>query len=338
MMKKARYFQSLEGQTIRCQLCPQLCTIKPTEQGFCQNRENQAGVMYLNSYGTASGFQLDPIEKKPLHHFYPGSGVYSFGTTGCNLGCKYCQNWGISKKEQWDNFAISTDPADIAAAAKNAGATSVAMTYNDPVIYLEFAVDVAQACKEAGLNVVMVSAGYVNKAPRMELFSQVDGVNIDLKSFSEPFYQRICKGHVEPVKETLLYLAKETDVWLEVTCLLIEGENDSQREVEEMSQWIAEELGPGVPLHFTAFHPDYLMKDHRQTSLKTVTDARKTALAAGLHHVYTGNLYHTEGDTTFCPSCSEPVIVRDWYEISENHLDTGGLCKHCGVAIAGRFV
>jgi len=337
MMKKARYFQSLENQSLSCQLCPRLCHLKPGEQGFCQNRENQGGVMYLNSYGKASGFQLDPIEKKPLNHFFPGSGVYSFGTIGCNLGCKFCQNWEISKVDQWDSFARSADPADIAQAAKTAGATSVAMTYNDPVIYIEFVTDVAQACKEAGLKVVLVSAGYINEEPRSELFAQVDAVNIDLKAFDESFYKTLCQGHLEPVKETLVYLAKETNVWTEITCLIIEGKNDSPQEIETLSRWIAEELGPQVPLHLSAFHPDHKMQDHPKTGLSTLIQTRHLAQSAGLQFVYTGNVYHPDGDTTFCPTCHQPVIERDWYKIISNQLGVGGFCKHCGGTVAGVF-
>ncbi|MDT8446279.1 MAG: AmmeMemoRadiSam system radical SAM enzyme [bacterium] len=336
-MRQAQYFEPLEHQKLRCQLCPRACVIKPGQVGFCQNRENRGGQLYLNSYGLSSGFQLDPIEKKPLNHFYPGSAVLSLGTIGCNLSCKFCQNWGISKEKHWDHLARPVTPEQLAQAAIEAGARSVALTYNDPVIYAEFAIDLAAACRAAGVEVVLVTAGYVNEEPREALFKDVSAANVDLKAFDDHFYHRLCGGRLSPVKETLVYLAQETKVWLEVTTLLIEGENDDPAELEAMAQWMVEALGPQVPWHISAFHPDHQMLGHPRTGLESLDRARQIGLEAGLHYVYTGNVYHPEGDATHCPRCSGLVIQRDRYQILSYQLGPGGYCRHCGAQVHGHF-
>ncbi|OGG93720.1 MAG: AmmeMemoRadiSam system radical SAM enzyme [Candidatus Lambdaproteobacteria bacterium RIFOXYD12_FULL_49_8] len=337
MFYPGKYWQPLEMGLLRCQLCPRSCKIKPGETGFCQNRENLGGELFLNSFGLASGFQLDPIEKKPLHHFYPGSSVLSFGTIGCNLGCRFCQNWGISKKDNWDNLAKEASPQRIAQAAKAIGAHSVALTYNDPTIFIEFAIEVAQACKEAGIKVVLVTAGYINKAPRADLYRWVDAANVDLKAFNESFYRHLCQGHLAPVLETLEYLANETKCWVEVTNLVIEGENDRPEEMQAMASWIAQKMGPHTPLHLSAFHPDFEMKHHPKTSLATLKHLRQIAVEAGLSHVYTGNVHDPEGGRTLCAHCGELLIQRDWYQIEAYRLSPQGYCRGCGQALAGRF-
>ncbi len=294
----------------------------------------------LTTYGRSSGFCVDPIEKKPLNHFLPGTPVLSFGTAGCNLACKFCQNWDISKSREFDRLQSAATPERIAAMARENASRSVAYTYNDPVIFLEYAVDVAEACREHDIANVAVTAGYMTDAPREEFFRLMDAANIDLKAFTDRFYWKICGGHLDPVLETLVYLKQETDVWSELTTLLIPGENDDQAELEAMTQWVYEHLGPDVPMHFTAFHPDWKMRDVPSTPRSTLTRARETALAAGLNYVYTGNVHDPKGSSTYCPDCGTIVIGRDWYELGDWNLDVDGsaaACHNCGTSIAGVF-
>jgi pyruvate formate lyase activating enzyme len=291
----------------------------------------------LTTYGRSSGFCVDPIEKKPLNHFYPGTAVLSFGTAGCNLACRFCQNWDISKSREIDTLADRARPETIARAAVQLGCRSVAFTYNDPVIFLEYAIDVAQACREAGVRTVAVTAGEICDAPRAELFRHIDAVNVDLKAFTERFYHKICAGRLEPVLETLAYLRHETDVWLEITNLVIPGENDSEDEIEAMSAWIVERLGPDVPVHFSAFHPDYKMLEHARTPPETLRRSREIARRNGVRHAYTGNIHDAEGDRTLCHDCGGTLIQRDWYELTEWRLDAAGRCPSCGTRCAGVF-
>jgi pyruvate formate lyase activating enzyme len=303
---------------------------------MCFVRERQGDRMVLTTYGRSSGFAVDPIEKKPLHHFHPGTSVLSFGTAGCNLACKFCQNWDISKSREMERLADRASPEAIARAAKEAGCASVAFTYNDPVIFAEYAMDVADACREAGVRAVAVTAGYMHAEPRAELYAKMDAANVDLKAFTEEFYAKQTASRLEPVKETLAYLVKETRVWTEITTLLIPGLNDSEREVTELSEWVVGALGRDVPLHFSAFHPDYRMTDRPGTPPSTLRTARGIAMRAGLRYVYIGNVHDRDGDTTRCAACGAAVIVRDWYEILESNLE-GGACGACGATIPGRF-
>lgn len=300
-------------------------------------RECENDQIILTTYGRSSGFCVDPIEKKPLNHFYPGSAVLSFGTAGCNLACKFCQNWDISKSREMDTLADSASPELLATTARQLGCESIAFTYNDPVIFHEYAIDVARACKEEGINTVAVSAGYVCPEPRTEFYAHMDAVNIDLKAFTERFYHKITGSHLAPVLDTLQYIKHETNVWLEITTLLIPGENDDQAEIERMSQWIVSELGPDVPLHFSAFHPDWKMRDKPRTPLATLQQARSIAIDNGLHYVYTGNVHDETGDTTYCKSCGEPLIVRDWYSIKSWYLNEAGKCPGCHQTCDGKF-
>ncbi len=263
--------------------------------------------------------------------------MFSFGTAGCNLACKFCQNWDISKSRETDTLMDQAAPDEIAAAAEKSGCKSVAFTYNDPVIFAEYAMDVADACHARGLKTVAVTAGYIHEAPRREFYAKMDAANVDLKAFTEDFYFKLTGAHLQPVLDTLVYLKRETNVWTEITTLLIPGHNDSDAELSAMSQWIMRELGPEVPLHFSAFHPDWKMRDVPPTPASTLTRARDIALKAGLHYVYTGNVHDTTGGTTFCPSCHDPLIVRDWYRIDQYSLTPDGHCPHCGSAIAGHF-
>ncbi|TCS40825.1 AmmeMemoRadiSam system radical SAM enzyme [Reinekea marinisedimentorum] len=322
---------------LQCDLCPRYCKIPPGGRGLCYVRGNEGGEVRLLTYGRSSGFCIDPIEKKPLNHFLPGTAVLSFGTAGCNLACKFCQNWDISKSREQDTLAQQASPEAIASAAKNNGCRSVAYTYNDPVIFLEYACDVAAACREQQVKNVAVTAGYICEQPRIEFFSAMDAANVDLKAFTDRFYWKLCGGHLQPVLETLKYIKHETDCWLEITTLLIPGENDSDAELHELTGWVVSELGPDTPMHFSAFHPDWKMMDYPPTPKSTLVRAREIGIKNGLHYVYTGNVHHRDGDTTFCPHCHAPVIVRDWYELVKWHLKANGQCEYCGGALTGVF-
>jgi pyruvate formate lyase activating enzyme len=332
-----RWWHGTEGGRIQCDLCPRFCTLSDGQRGFCFVRQNQGGQMALTSYGRASGFCLDPIEKKPLDHFYPGTSVLSFGTAGCNLGCRFCQNWDISKAREQDRLTDWAAPDAIAAAAVRAHAHSVAFTYNDPVIFAEYAIDTARACHQRGVKTVAVTAGYITDTARAEFFAEMDAANVDLKAFTESFYHKLCFAHLEPVKETLRWLHQETDVWLEVTTLLIPGDNDSPDEIDRLCEWYASALGDEVPIHFTAFHPDFKMTDRPRTPAETCRRARAQALAWGLKHVYTGNVRDIDGQSTRCAGCGAVVIRRDGYHILGYGLDDAGRCQRCGRELAGRF-
>jgi pyruvate formate lyase activating enzyme len=332
-----RYWHKLDDGRIQCDICPRDCKMHEGQRGACFVRGVADGQMVLTTYGRSSGFCIDPIEKKPLNHFFPGSSVFSFGTAGCNLACKFCQNWDISKSRDMDRLMDRASPKAIAQAAKKHGSKSVAFTYNDPVIFFEYALDTADACHEQGLKTVAVTAGYIHDAPRREFFAKMDAANIDLKGFTEKFYIKLTGAHLQPVLDTLAYVHHETKCWLEITTLLIPGHNDSNEEITELSKWVAQELGPDVPLHFSAFHPDWKMADVSPTPPATLKRARRIALDNGLHHVYTGNVHDIEADTTFCASCHTPLIVRDWYQINEYHLTDNGLCPKCGTHLAGHY-
>ncbi len=332
-----RYWHALDRDRVQCDLCPRACAMGEGQRGLCFVRQNIGGEVMLTTWGRSSGFCIDPIEKKPLAHFYPGTPVLSFGTAGCNLTCHFCQNWDISKSRQMDRLAEHATPEVIADAAVRHGCRSVAYTYNDPVVFHEYAIDTARACAERGVRSVAVTAGYVSAAPREEFYRHMDAVNVDLKAFSEDFYRRLCASQLGVVKDTLRYIARETDVWLEITTLLIPGENDSPAEIEAMTRWIAEELGTGIPLHFTAFHPDYRMIDIPATTASTLRRARTIALGNGLRYVYTGNVRDEDGQSTRCHSCGALLIGRDWYALTAWGLDASGRCAACGTACAGRF-
>jgi len=333
----ARYWHRLDGGRIQCDVCPRDCKLHDGQRGLCFVRKREGEQMVLTTYGRSSGFCIDPIEKKPLNHFYPGSSVLSFGTAGCNLACKFCQNWDISKSREFDRLCAQAEPDQIAQAAAEHGCMSVSFTYNDPVIFLEYAVDTARACHTLGIKTVAVTAGYIHAEARREFFEQMDAANVDLKAFTEDFYHKLCVGQLQPVLDTLQYLKHETDVWFEITTLLIPGQNDSDTELTAMCDWIAEHLGPEVPLHFTAFHPDWKMTDIAATPAATLSRARQIGLRAGLQYVYTGNVHDRSGGTTFCPACHARAVVRDWYEILEYRISDDGHCMLCGQVIPGRF-
>lgn len=331
------YWHPVEEGRVQCDICPHQCKLKEGQRGLCYVRGNEAGKIVLYSYGRSSGFCIDPIEKKPLNHFLPGTPVLSFGTAGCNLSCKFCQNWDMSKSRQMDTLASQASPEMLADACVNTSCRSIAYTYNDPIIFMEYAVDVAQACKERNIKSVAVSAGFVMPEPRVAFFSHMDAANIDLKGFSEQFYRKFCGGHLQNVLDTLSYLVHETRCWVEITNLIIPGENDDPNELQAMCDWIRGNLGVYVPLHFTAFHPDYKMLEYPRTPLRTLERARRIALDSGLKHVYTGNLAAIDSGSTYCSQCNQLLIERSQYQLGRWNLDTEGCCVSCKTPLAGKF-
>jgi pyruvate formate lyase activating enzyme len=331
------YWHELPDGRIQCDVCPRACKLREGQRGLCFVRGRIDDQIVLASHGRSSGFCVDPVEKKPLNHFLPGSAVLSFGTAGCNLACRFCQNWDISKSREIDTLSSSASPELLAAAAERLGCRSVAFTYNDPVIFMEYAMDVADACRERGIKAIAVSAGFMNAAPRAEFYRHMDAANIDLKAFTEHFYQKITFAKLASVQETLTYLRHETDVWFEITTLLIPGHNDSDQEIAAECTWLAEALGLDVPLHFSAFHPDFKMRDVPRTPPSTLRRARRIALDHGLRYVYTGNVHDPDGQTTHCPSCGAAVVVRDWYEMRRYQLTDTGACGECGGQVAGVY-
>lgn len=332
-----KYWHLLDDGRVQCDLCPRECKLHDGQQGLCFVRANQNNELVLTTYGRSSGFCIDPIEKKPLNHFLPGTPVFSFGTAGCNLACKFCQNWDISKSREMDTLADAASPEMIALTAAEYDCRSVAFTYNDPVIFHEYAIDVAKACHEKDIKSVAVTAGYVSPAPRAEFYQYMDAANVDLKAFTERFYHKITGGHLEPVLDTLKYIKHETDCWLETTTLIIPGENDSEKELTEMCEWVVENLGVDMPMHFSAFHPDFKMLDKPPTSPESLTMARDIAMKAGVRYAYVGNVHNREGDSTWCHKCGELLIERDWYELGKWNLTKDGACKFCGTKVAGVF-
>ena len=332
-----RYWHKLEDGRIQCDLCPRFCKLHEGQRGLCFVRACEDAQIVLTSYGRSSGFCVDPIEKKPLNHFLPGTPVLSFGTAGCNLACKFCQNWDMSKSREMDRLMDEASPETLARVAEDLGCRSVAYTYNDPVIFLEYAVDTAKACRERGIKSVAVTAGYITPEARPEFFEYIDAANVDLKGFTDQFYWKICGGHLQPVLDTLVYLKHETDVWVELTTLLIPDHNDSTEELEAMTQWVVRELGPDVPMHFTAFHPDWKMMDVPPTPSDSLTRAREIAMRSGVRYAYTGNVHDESGQSTYCHHCGTRLIGRDWYVITEWALTPQGQCPSCGTTCAGRF-
>ncbi len=362
-MHPTRYWHGLDDGRVQCDVCPRFCKLQEGQRGMCFVRANHEHAVVLTTYGQSSGFCIDPMEKKPLNHFLPGTPILSFGTAGCNLACSFCQNWDISKIQDKqraeralrgrldpalpvegaarapviDTLANQASPVQIAKAAKDSGCSSVAFTYNDPVVFMEYAMDVADACHDVGIKAVAVTAGYICPEPRVEFYRHMDAANVDLKGFTERFYADITKGHLQPVLDTLVYLKKETRVWFEITTLLIPGENDSEEEIDQETQWIMDHLGPDVPLHFTAFHPDYRMLDKKPTPSSTLKRSRDIAMRNGLRYVYTGNVHDPAGQSTYCHHCKNILIGRNGYEITAWHLTPKDTCARCGTPCPGVF-
>lgn len=334
--KIALWQKPADNKKILCELCPRYCSIGEGQTGFCYIRKNIGGTLYNLGYGRPTGFAVDPIEKKPLYHFYPGSEILSFGTAGCNLGCKFCQNWTMSKARMDEINSIYASPDDVIALAKKYDTPSIAYTYNDPIIFAEYAMDISKLAREENINTVAVTNGYISRFARRDFFKNIDAANVDLKAFNEEFYRKLTYSGLKEVLDSLIWLKNETDVWLEITTLLIPGENDSSEELKSMCYWILTNLGESVPVHFSAFHPAFKLMDKPRASLSSLINARNIALSEGLKFVYTGNVYNPEGQTTFCPGCSHSLLVRDWNAVAANNLSNGA-CPNCGRRVAGRF-
>jgi len=332
----ARWWHTEPDGRILCTLCPRFCRVRDGQAGFCFIRRNHGGKLVTIGYGRTTGFAVDPVEKKPLNHFLPGTSILSFGTAGCNLGCKFCQNWSISKARSDDMNSLTIAPGSVVDLAVRHRCPSIAYTYNDPVIFGEYVIDVSRAARERGIRNVAVTAGYVTPEARPEVFANIDAANVDLKSFDESFYHKVTLSSLGPVLDTLLWIRHETDIWLEITTLLIPGHNDDADLIARECEWIADNLGPDVPVHFTAFHPDYRMRDVVRTPAATVSGARTIAREAGLGFVYVGNVLDPDGQSTECPGCGELLIRRGWHDVSLNRL-VDGRCPACKYRIPGVF-
>jgi pyruvate formate lyase activating enzyme len=330
-----RYWRLLPDGRLQCDVCPRACKLQEGQRGLCFVRGRESDRIKLFSYGRSSGFCVDPVEKKPLNHFLPGTSVLSFGTAGCNLACKFCQNWDMSKSREMDRLMDLAMPETLARTAQTLGCASMAYTYNDPVVFMEYAMDAADAGHEIGVRSIAVTAGYMCSEPRRDFYRHMDAANVDLKGFTDEFYWKTCGGHLQPVLDTLMYLKHETNVWFEITTLLIPGMNDSEKELEELTQWVIEKLGPDVPLHFTAFHPDWKMQDRPATLPEALTMARAIGIKNGLHYCYTGNVHDAEGGSTYCHQCGTMVIERDWYALGKWQLTDNGNCRECGTQLPG---
>ena len=333
----AKWWEPTQNNKILCTLCPRYCEIGEGQSGFCFIRYNNAGKLYSAGYGRPTGFALDPIEKKPLNHFLPGTQVLSFGTAGCNLGCKFCQNWNISKAKLDATNSMSASPEAVVKLALKHNAPSIAYTYNDPTIFGEYVIDISGIARQNNIKNVMVTAGYIDEEARKDVYKYIDAANVDLKAFNENFYYKLTSSHLEDVLDTLFWLKNETDVWIEITNLIIPGQNDNPEEIKQMCSWILKTLGENVPIHFTAFHPDYKMTHIPKTPPATLSYARKIALKEGLRFSYVGNVHNTEEQTTYCPNCNTEIIVRDWHTVSTNSL-SGGSCTKCSKSIPGIFI
>jgi pyruvate formate lyase activating enzyme len=336
MTQKAKWWVREKSGKIKCTLCPRYCLLDKGQKGFCFIRENIDGTLYSIAYGRPTGFAIDPIEKKPLNHFYPGSEILSFGTAGCNLGCKFCQNWTMSKSQLDEINSVNATPEDVVALAKKHGVKSIAYTYNDPTIIGEYVIDISKLAKEEGINSVMVTAGYIDSEARKDIYKYIDAANIDLKAFTEDFYHNLTSSQLAPVLDTIKWLKNETDIWIELTTLLIPNENDSDDEIKRMANWILENIGDEVPHHFTAFHPTFKLMNHQRTSIAILDRARNIAMDAGIKYVYTGNVHNPDAETTYCPNCKTPLIARDWHNVNSNKI-INGKCFKCDYKIAGLF-
>ena len=331
------YQTILKDEKIRCTICPRKCVLSDGQEGFCRVRKNVNGEITLTTYGYNTGLAIDPVEKKPLYQFYPGTQVLSFGTFGCNMGCLFFFYFQTTKIKSDCRLLNKTTPEEIVQIAKKYSCKSVAFTYNDPVIFFEYAIDTARLCRQEGIKTIAVTSGYINPEPAKEFFKYMDAANIDLKGFSENFYRKNCMAHLAPVLDTIKYAANETDCLIELTTMLIEEENDSDDMIKKECEWILENLGDCVPLHFSAFFPRYKFSDRKQTDFSTLLRAYSIAQKAGLKYIYTGNLTNTETSSTYCKNCSRAVIVRNGYRLIEYNLDKKGSCRFCGTKCDGRF-
>lgn len=332
-LTEARFYEKLPYKKIRCQLCPRQCVIDDLERGYCGVRENRDGTYYTLVHSRPCSAHIDPVEKKPLFHFLPGSLAFSIATVGCNVECKFCQNWEISqmRPEQAQSFDLPPDAVAQLSAERNCA--SIAYTYTEPVIFTEYMYDCAVAGRKQNVRSVMISNGYINKTPMEELCKVLDAVKIDLKAFSQKFYTELVAGKLQPVLDTLVLL-KQKKMWFEIVYLVIPTKNDDPQELKDMCEWIAKDLGPDVPVHFSRFYPQYRLKNISPTPAATLNRAREIALAAGLNYVYVGNIPGHDAESTFCPKCQKVVIKRIGYRILENNLQNGK-CGNCQTPIAG---
>lgn len=335
-LKEAQWWELTDNNKILCTLCPRYCKIGDGQPGFCYIRQNRGGKLYTLGYGRPTGFAIDPVEKKPLNHFLPGTEILSFGTAGCNLGCKFCQNWSISKAKLDDNNALTASPEDVIKLAKEYSTPSIAFTYNDPTIFGEYVIDISKIARDEGIKSVMVTAGYIDKEARKDVYKFIDAANVDLKGFTERFYHKLTFSHLDDVLDTLIWLRNETDVWFEITTLLIPDENDSEEEIKKECSWILENLGENIPLHFTAFHPDFKMMDKDPTSPITLKRAKRIADSMGIKYCYLGNIHDPENQSTYCKTCGSVLIKRSWHTVNLVNLKNNK-CMNCNSLLEGIF-
>ena len=325
---------SHSGQYVKCDLCPQACVITDGHRGDCGVRENRGGKLYTLVYGNPCALNNDPIEKKPLYHFRPGTLALSLATAGCNLHCQYCQNWTISQAQPEAVDSANLPPESIVSLAMESGSQSVAFTYSEPTVFFEYMIDTARLARSVGLSSVVISAGYINTAPLRELCDIVDAIKIDLKGFNEEFYRKVVKGNLAPVLQTLKTIA-HSGVHLEIVNLVIPTLNDNLDELRQLADWIVTNLGPDVPTHFSRFHPMYQLTNLPSTPVETLDAARKAALESGIHYAYVGNVPGNPGNQTYCHCCGETIIKRLGFSVTEYHIDADGHCEYCGCAIPG---
>ncbi|MCK5077185.1 MAG: AmmeMemoRadiSam system radical SAM enzyme [Calditrichia bacterium] len=333
-MTTAKFWKSIPGNKIECLLCPRKCIIPEESHGYCYVRKNNKGKLYSLAYAHPSAMNVDPIEKKPLYHVLPNSKSFSIGTIGCNLGCKFCQNWSLSRSKDDTSRVYELEPSKIIELCKQHNCSSIAFTYNEPTIFAEYVMDIAKLAKENNIKTVMVTNGYINDSVIKEVYKNIDAANVDLKAFSEDFYKNETSSSLQPVLNSLKIL-NEMGVWVEITNLIIPGLNDDEIMIKKMLNWILKNLGDKIPLHFSAFHPDYKLTDIEATSAQNVINIRNLALNHGIRYVYCGNILYKEGNTTYCPKCNKPLIIRDW-GYTENKLSNLNQCN-CGEIIPGIY-
>ncbi|MHB8411559.1 MAG: AmmeMemoRadiSam system radical SAM enzyme [Candidatus Acidiferrales bacterium] len=334
-LHEARWWDADASGKLHCYLCPRHCHIGDGQAGFCFIRVNQGGKLYSLGYASPAAIQIDPIEKKPLNHFLPGTKILSMGTAGCNMGCFFCQNWDISKSRSDQVHSTHLEPEQVVELAIHHGCPAIAFTYNEPTIWAEYVIDICAAAHKRGLKTVMVTNGYITREAFHDVYDHIDAANVDLKAFTENFYGKVTLTHLEPVLETLLRLKNETDVWFELTNLMIPTLNDDEAETRKLAEWVLQHLGPDVPLHFTAFHPDFKLRDKPRTPPETLHRAREIAREVGLHYVYKGNIYG-DGAHTYCPECGDLLVKRSWHDVLQNYI-VAGTCPQCGHRIPGNW-
>jgi pyruvate formate lyase activating enzyme len=334
-MKEAQWWTPLEGGKVHCYLCPRDCKIGEGQTGFCFIRKNEGGKLVTLGYVRPAAVQVDPVEKKPLFHFYPGTRIFSMGTAGCNMGCFFCQNWDISKAKSDQVHSVDLTADDVCQNAMQYECPSLAFTYNEPSIWGEYVIDISKRAREVGLKTVMVTNGYINEQAFYDVYEHIDAANVDLKAFTENFYGKITLTHLKPVLDTLKRLKRDTNVWFEITNLMIPTLNDNPDEVKQLANWVLDNVGNSIPVHFTAFHPDFKLRNIHNTPPETLEMARDIALEQGLKFVYVGNVF-SDSANTYCPSCNRLLIERNWHQIVKYRISADGSCA-CGTKVPGHF-